>query len=229
MLLHFSPSDYAVSVKQAWTIIIVWTPCNQWRWCVLNLSVITRCAVCSLSVCSYQFAVILLIYLLPLLVMLVTYSLVGQTLWGGRIPGEATDHYHSQITAKRKVSVLFLLLHRQKQHVSGVTFCDFLMWFLRWWRWWLSWWWPLPSVGCPTTSTSYWGHLTEKFINNITFNRWAAASLLGLYCCLLNLMFNYHFASLSGVSGHILVGNEFNHVQSDYLLLSKPKVKDIYI
>lgn len=53
---------------------------------------------------SYQYAVILLIYLLPLLVMLVTYSIVGQSLWGGHIPGEATDHYHNQITAKRKVT-----------------------------------------------------------------------------------------------------------------------------
>lgn len=53
--------------------------------------------------CSYQYAVILLIYALPLLVMLVTYSLVGRTLWGGHIPGEATEHYHNQITAKRKV------------------------------------------------------------------------------------------------------------------------------
>lgn len=52
---------------------------------------------------SYQYAVILLIYALPLLVMLVTYSLVGRTLWGGHIPGEATDHYHNQIAAKRKV------------------------------------------------------------------------------------------------------------------------------
>lgn len=53
---------------------------------------------------SYQYAVILLIYLLPLLVMLVTYSIVGRSLWGGHIPGEATDHYHNQITAKRKVT-----------------------------------------------------------------------------------------------------------------------------
>lgn len=30
---------------------------------------------------------------------------------------------------------------------------------------------------------------------------------------------------LSGVSGHILVGYEFNNVQSYHLLLSKPKVK----
>lgn len=56
-----------------------------------------------ISFCSYQYALILLIYVLPLLVMLVTYSLVGRTLWGGHIPGEATDHYHNQITAKRKV------------------------------------------------------------------------------------------------------------------------------
>lgn len=60
------------------------------------------------SLNSYQYAVILLIYLLPLLVMLVTYSLVGRSLWGGHIPGEATDHYHNQITAKRKVGSLDL-------------------------------------------------------------------------------------------------------------------------
>ena len=51
----------------------------------------------------YQIAVIILIYLLPLLVMLVTYSLIGQTLWGSKIPGEASDHYQNQIQAKRKV------------------------------------------------------------------------------------------------------------------------------
>ncbi|TMS13440.1 Neuromedin-K receptor [Larimichthys crocea] len=59
---------------------------------------------------SYQYAVILLIYLVPLLVMLVTYSIVGQSLWGGRIPGEATDHYHSQITAKRKVVKMMVVV-----------------------------------------------------------------------------------------------------------------------
>ncbi|XP_071401227.1 substance-K receptor isoform X1 [Centroberyx affinis] len=59
---------------------------------------------------SYQLAVILLIYLLPLLVMLVTYSLVGRSLWGGHIPGEATDHYHNQITAKRKVVKMMVVV-----------------------------------------------------------------------------------------------------------------------
>lgn len=63
---------------------------------------------------SYQYAVILLIYALPLLVMLVTYSLVGRTLWGGHIPGEATDHYHNQITAKRKVKKSWIeIFHHQ--------------------------------------------------------------------------------------------------------------------
>ncbi|XP_035255804.1 substance-K receptor isoform X2 [Anguilla rostrata] len=52
---------------------------------------------------SYQIAVIILIYLLPLLVMLVTYSLVGLSLWGSEIPGEASDHYQNQIRAKRKL------------------------------------------------------------------------------------------------------------------------------
>ncbi|KAG7483448.1 substance-K receptor [Solea senegalensis] len=59
---------------------------------------------------SYQYALILLIYLLPLLVMLVTYSIVGRSLWGGHIPGEASDHYHSQITAKRKVVKMMVVV-----------------------------------------------------------------------------------------------------------------------
>ncbi|XP_078800215.1 substance-K receptor isoform X3 [Oryzias latipes] len=64
----------------------------------------------AISVDSYQFAVILLVYLFPLLVMLVTYSLVGRSLWGGHIPGEATDHYHSQITSKRKVVKMMVVV-----------------------------------------------------------------------------------------------------------------------
>lgn len=57
----------------------------------------------------YQIALITLIYLLPLLVMLVTYSLIGQTLWGSEIPGETSDHYQNQIQAKRKVSYVILM------------------------------------------------------------------------------------------------------------------------
>lgn len=41
----------------------------------------------------------------------------------------------------------------------------------------------------------------------------------------LNYLLKSHFRSLSGVLDHILVSNEFNHVQSHHLLLSKPKVR----
>ncbi|XP_060782299.1 substance-K receptor isoform X2 [Neoarius graeffei] len=59
---------------------------------------------------TYQIAVIILIYLLPLLVMLVTYSMVGQRLWGSTIPGEASDHYQNQIQAKRKVVKMMIVV-----------------------------------------------------------------------------------------------------------------------
>lgn len=121
--------------------------------------------------------------------MLVTYTIVGRSLWGGHIPGEASDHYHSQINAKRKVTpfLFFLLLslttnplswpdlNRKKQQQLLRLIC--LLIFHRWWRWWLWWWWRLPYAGCPTMSTSYWDHLTETFISNITFSRFTDASL----------------------------------------------------
>ncbi|KAK6487637.1 substance-K receptor [Huso huso] len=58
----------------------------------------------------YQIAVIILIYLLPLLVMLVTYSIVGVTLWGGEIPGASSEHYQNQIQAKRKVVKMMIVV-----------------------------------------------------------------------------------------------------------------------
>ncbi|CDQ75558.1 unnamed protein product [Oncorhynchus mykiss] len=58
----------------------------------------------------YQIALIILIYLLPLLVMLVTYSLIGQTLWGSEIPGEASDHFQNQIQAKHKVVKMMIVV-----------------------------------------------------------------------------------------------------------------------
>lgn len=53
----------------------------------------------------YHIIVIVLVYLLPLLVMAITYTIVGMTLWGGEIPGDSSDNYHGQLRAKRKVSV----------------------------------------------------------------------------------------------------------------------------
>ncbi|KAG7267719.1 hypothetical protein CRUP_031609 [Coryphaenoides rupestris] len=47
--------------------------------------------------------VTMLAYVLPLVVMGITYTMVGVTLWGGEIPGHSSDHYHDQLKAKRRV------------------------------------------------------------------------------------------------------------------------------
>lgn len=61
--------------------------------------------------CSYHIIVIILVYCFPLLVMGVTYTIVGITLWGGEIPGDTCDKYHEQLKAKRKV-LFHIILHR---------------------------------------------------------------------------------------------------------------------
>ena len=57
----------------------------------------------SLSCCRYHVCVAVLIYFLPLLVMGCAYLVVGLTLWASEIPGDSSDHYKEQLTAKRKV------------------------------------------------------------------------------------------------------------------------------
>ncbi len=52
----------------------------------------------------YHIIVALLVYVLPLVVMGITYTIVGLTLWGGEIPGDSSDNYQGQLRAKRKVS-----------------------------------------------------------------------------------------------------------------------------
>lgn len=52
----------------------------------------------------------MLVYVLPLGVMAITYTIVGVTLWGGEIPGDTSDNYHGQLRAKRKVSTSTALL-----------------------------------------------------------------------------------------------------------------------
>ncbi|MED6240051.1 Neuromedin-K receptor, partial [Ataeniobius toweri] len=50
----------------------------------------------------YHIIVTALVYVLPLVVMGITYTIVGVTLWGGEIPGDSSDNYHGQLRAKRK-------------------------------------------------------------------------------------------------------------------------------
>lgn len=54
----------------------------------------------------YHIIVTVLVYVLPLVVMGITYTIVGVTLWGGEIPGDSSDNYHGQLQAKRKVRML---------------------------------------------------------------------------------------------------------------------------
>ncbi|XP_014738797.1 PREDICTED: substance-K receptor isoform X1 [Sturnus vulgaris] len=53
---------------------------------------------------AYHIAVIVLIYLLPLMVMFVAYSIIGITLWSSAAPGNHLNrvHYEHQVKAKKK-------------------------------------------------------------------------------------------------------------------------------
>ncbi|XP_042325092.1 neuromedin-K receptor [Sceloporus undulatus] len=59
---------------------------------------------------TYHIVVIVLVYCFPLLVMGITYTIVGITLWGGEIPGDTSDKYHEQLKAKRKVVKMMIVV-----------------------------------------------------------------------------------------------------------------------
>ncbi|KAE8300181.1 Neuromedin-K receptor [Larimichthys crocea] len=52
----------------------------------------------------------ILVYVLPLVVMGITYTIMGLTLWGGEIPGDSSDNYHGQLRAKRKVVKMMIIV-----------------------------------------------------------------------------------------------------------------------
>ncbi|XP_026066857.1 substance-P receptor [Carassius auratus] len=58
----------------------------------------------------YFVCVAVLIYFLPLLVMGCAYLVVGLTLWASEIPGDSTDRYQEQLTAKRKVVKMMIVV-----------------------------------------------------------------------------------------------------------------------
>uniref|UniRef100_A0A8D3D3F8 Neuromedin-K receptor n=1 Tax=Scophthalmus maximus TaxID=52904 RepID=A0A8D3D3F8_SCOMX len=58
----------------------------------------------------YHIIVMVLVYMLPLVVMAITYTIVGVTLWGGEIPGDSCDNYHGQLRAKRKVVKMMIIV-----------------------------------------------------------------------------------------------------------------------
>ncbi|KAJ8400064.1 hypothetical protein AAFF_G00401030 [Aldrovandia affinis] len=58
----------------------------------------------------YYVCVAVLIYFLPLLVMGCAYLVVGLTLWASEIPGDSSDRYREQLTAKRKVVKMMIVV-----------------------------------------------------------------------------------------------------------------------
>ncbi|XP_056442175.1 neuromedin-K receptor-like [Gadus chalcogrammus] len=58
----------------------------------------------------YHIIVIVLVYVLPLVVMAITYTIVGVTLWGGEVPGNSSDNNHGQLKAKRKVVKMMIIV-----------------------------------------------------------------------------------------------------------------------
>uniref|UniRef100_A0A8C6NR86 Substance-P receptor n=1 Tax=Nothobranchius furzeri TaxID=105023 RepID=A0A8C6NR86_NOTFU len=61
-------------------------------------------------VCRYYVCVAILIYFLPLLVMGCAYLVVGLSLWASEIPGDSSDRYKEQLTAKRKVVKMMIVV-----------------------------------------------------------------------------------------------------------------------
>uniref|UniRef100_A0A3B4AFD6 Substance-P receptor n=1 Tax=Periophthalmus magnuspinnatus TaxID=409849 RepID=A0A3B4AFD6_9GOBI len=58
----------------------------------------------------YYVCVAILIYFLPLLVMGCAYLVVGLSLWASEIPGDSSDRYKEQLTAKRKVVKMMIVV-----------------------------------------------------------------------------------------------------------------------
>ncbi|XP_061535614.1 neuromedin-K receptor-like [Phycodurus eques] len=59
---------------------------------------------------TYHIIVTVLVYVVPLMVMAITYSVVGVTLWGGEIPGDTSDNYQGQLRAKRKIVKMMMVV-----------------------------------------------------------------------------------------------------------------------
>ncbi|KAA0722049.1 Neuromedin-K receptor [Triplophysa tibetana] len=64
----------------------------------------------SMTIAWYHIIVTVLVYLLPLVVMAITYTIIGVTLWGGEIPGDSSDNYVGQLRAKRKVVKMMIVV-----------------------------------------------------------------------------------------------------------------------
>uniref|UniRef100_A0A665VT22 Substance-P receptor n=1 Tax=Echeneis naucrates TaxID=173247 RepID=A0A665VT22_ECHNA len=58
----------------------------------------------------YYVCMTLLVYFLPLCIMGWAYTTAGFTLWASKIPGDSTERYKEQLTAKRKVVKMMIVV-----------------------------------------------------------------------------------------------------------------------
>uniref|UniRef100_A0A3Q2R1S5 Neuromedin-K receptor n=1 Tax=Fundulus heteroclitus TaxID=8078 RepID=A0A3Q2R1S5_FUNHE len=58
----------------------------------------------------YHIIVCVLVYVLPLAVMGIAYTIIGVSLWGSEIPGDSSENYHAQLLAKRKVVKMMIIV-----------------------------------------------------------------------------------------------------------------------
>ena len=57
---------------------------------------------------SYNIALLILTYGIPIVVMLICYTLMGRVLWGSRSIGETTERQMESMKSKRKVVRMFI-------------------------------------------------------------------------------------------------------------------------
>ncbi|XP_034286508.1 substance-P receptor-like [Pantherophis guttatus] len=62
------------------------------------------------SAITYQVCMTILAYVLPLIVIGYAYIMVSITLWASAIPGDSSDRYHEQVSAKRKVVKMMIMV-----------------------------------------------------------------------------------------------------------------------
>lgn len=62
--------------------------------------------------CRYNIVFLVVTYVIPMLVMVVCYTLMGRELWGSQSIGEHTERQRESVKAKKKVNYLNFLFNK---------------------------------------------------------------------------------------------------------------------
>lgn len=97
--LHSKYVSTTLGLFSSWVsclVLVCWLP---------PITILYLAVFCLFLSHRYYVCVVVLIYFLPLLIMGCAYLVVGYTLWASEIPGDSSDRYREQLTAKRKVII----------------------------------------------------------------------------------------------------------------------------